>query len=84
MIDMYLLMEKVSNPVKCSLLTLDVNGGATAGLSFTGYFGHVKHFFFFSPSFLYTAHRLINSISLFLHYFRTLICNTCTAEPPYN
>lgn len=46
MIDMYLLMEKVSNPVKCSLLTLDVNDGATAGLSFTGYFGHVKHFFF--------------------------------------
>lgn len=45
MIDMYLLMEKVSNPVKCSLLTLDVNGGATAGLSFTGYLA----LFFFSP-----------------------------------
>lgn len=45
---MYPLMEKVSNPVKCSLLTLDVNDGATAGLSFTGYFGHVEHFFFLS------------------------------------
>lgn len=65
MIDMYLLMEKVSNPVKCSLLTLDVNGGATAGLSFTGYFGHVKHFFFFFPPHFYIQHTDLSTVSVY-------------------